>query len=367
MDNMKPMRSSPVLVQRSAGLVRVVLNRPDVLNSLNLEMVRIISSVLDEAENDNNVRMVVFMGRGEKGFCAGGDIRVIAQAARSGSKQDAMRFFEEEYALDLRIHRYSKPVVVLADGITMGGGLGISAGADMVIATGRTMMAMPETRIGFFPDVGASGWLFSRCPGGYPEFLGLTGYEAFGAECVRLGLADAVADSGRLTEIDAELERISDELPPDREIIILRIKETLDPFLEKNIPENNDMDKWVQEYFAGKDNIVNILGSLRQCSLQSTLCDGVFRRLSERSPYAVVATLAMLRHNEGRSLEGVFAADLKAASHLMNRHDFREGVRARLIDRDNTPSWEPDTFEEAQSCEDLESFLREEDRTVPDA
>src|SRR4030042_68567 len=151
---------TPVLVQRRAGLLALVLNRPQVLNTLNLEMIRLLRLALNEALGDDRVRLVLIGGAGEKGFCAGGDLKELARAVREGDPARDHRVFREEYALDLLVHRFPKAVVVLAHGVTMGGGLGLAAGADLVVATERTRMAMPETRIGFFPDVGATGWLF---------------------------------------------------------------------------------------------------------------------------------------------------------------------------------------------------------------
>ena len=133
-----------------------------------------IQKALDGAEAFEQIKFVILRGSGEKGFCAGGDIKVLTEAIQDKAVDRALRLLEEEYALDLRIHGFPKTVIPLTDGITMGGGLGISAGADIIICTERTRMAMPETRIGFFPDVGATGWMFTKCPEGYPEFLGLT-------------------------------------------------------------------------------------------------------------------------------------------------------------------------------------------------
>ena len=144
----------------------IVLNRPEALNSLSYEMITLIRKAVEQAAADETVRLLLFYGIGERGFCAGGDIKAMARDVREGRVERALHFLAEEYALDLAIHRYPKPVVVLADGITMGGGLGLTAGADFVLATERTRMAMPETRIGFFPDVGATGWLFVKCPPG---------------------------------------------------------------------------------------------------------------------------------------------------------------------------------------------------------
>jgi enoyl-CoA hydratase/carnithine racemase len=158
----------PVCLSKNGPVQTIVLNRSAALNSLSSVMIALIRKTVEQAAEDENVGMLLFYGAGERGFCAGGDIKAMARDVREGRVDKALHFLSEEYALDLSLHRFPKPVVILADGITMGGGLGLAAGADIVVATERTRMAMPETRIGFFPDVGATGW---------PEYLGLTGYE----------------------------------------------------------------------------------------------------------------------------------------------------------------------------------------------
>ena len=228
----------------------------------------------------------------------------------------------------------------------MGAGLGLAAGADLVIATERTRMAMPETRIGFFPDVGATGWMFNKCPEGYPEYLGLTGYEMIGVEAVRVGFASHLVRSERLPELMAALESYSGNLFKSRS----EGKETLlaefDHFFDSNIPSNPEMDEWVAAYFAGKTSVVEIMEALSQCTIQTQLCDGVFSRIGERSPTAVVLTLMLLRHNENQQLEEVFQADLKAARFILSYPDYVEGVRARLLDKDDNPNWQPKRIEE---------------------
>lgn len=374
--------NDPVIVLRKPCLLHIVLNRPDVLNSLNRHMVRIIGEALDKAEDTDEIRLVVFSGAGERGFCAGGDIKLIARAVQDRFRDEAMQFFEEEYALDLRIHRFPKPVVAIADGITMGGGLGLCAGADIVIATERTRMAMPETRIGFFPDVGATGWLFRKCVPGYPEFLALTGYEAMGPECVRIGLATHLAPSDRIRDILGKLEGGTGLFPRERQRCVQAVLEILKPAVEKEVPGKPDMDEWVRDYFSGRESVPDILEGLKQCGIGSLedmdraacgktesgvcpggptseqeICKGVFGRLSQRSPSAVVWTLALLRYNERRDLEEVFKTDLQAALHLTGRNDFREGVRARLIDRDDRPEWIPGTFDEAAALFDPSGII----------
>ena len=171
---MAPLNSeaSPVIMRRHDAGMSVILNRKEVLNSLNLEMVRSITSHLNEALADDDCKLVLFYSSDGRGFCAGGDMKRIFQDIRNSNMTDVNRFFLEEFSLDLMIHRFPKPVIVIADGLTMGGGLGIAEGADWVIATERTRMAMPETRIGFYPDVGGDGMAVQQVSAGLPGIPG---------------------------------------------------------------------------------------------------------------------------------------------------------------------------------------------------
>ncbi len=346
MNKTKKQSESTVIIRRQPQMMSIVLNRPQALNSLSLEMIRAIDNLLEEAEAQQRFQFVLLYGAGERGFCAGGDIKAIAQAVQQNGPLSADRILAEEYDLCLRLHHFPKPVIVLADGITMGAGLGLAAAADMVVATERTRMAMPETRIGFFPDVGATGWMFGKCPDGYPEYLGLTGYEMVGAESVRVGFATHLLGSKRLPEFIGVLEGYSSNLAGIRTQAAQHLAGVLDEFFETDIPAKPDMDDWVATYFCGKSSTAEIMESLRQCSIQTQLCDGVFNRLAERSPTAVVLTLRLLRHNEGRALEEVFQADLRAARFLLAHPDYVEGVRARLVDKDDNPQWQPGSIEE---------------------
>jgi enoyl-CoA hydratase len=337
---------SSLRVKRKGFVMTITLNRPEALNTLNLEVVRRIRRAMDEGAASDGVRLILLRGAGGRAFCAGGDIKFMSQAVRDKDVDRALRFLREEYDLDLLIHGFPKPVVVMAHGITMGGGLGLAAGADLVVATEQTRMAMPETRIGFFPDVGATGWMFAKCPPGFPEFLGLTGYEMRGAECVRLGFADCLLPSAQLDEAIAVIERAGPGLPHEKDRATKEIRALLEPVTLNDIPSNPDMDQWVREYFKGKSSVPELLNDLRQCSIQGTLCDGVFASLSERSPTGVVLTLALLRHNERRPMESVFQTDIAAARFMLTHHDFAEGVRARLLDKDDNPQWRPARFED---------------------
>ena len=339
---------SPVVIEQSGQVLEITLNRPQAINSLNLEMVRLLQAALEIARKDAQVHFVLLKGAGERGFCAGGDLKNFAQAVQAGEAWRAEQFFQEEYALDLTVHEFPKPVVVLADGVTMGGGLGLAAGADLVIVTERTRIALPETRIGFFPDVGATGWLFTKCPPGYPEFLALTGYEILGAECLRLGLATDFANSSQLPRIQEALRNFSIPLPKNRPAAAALLRSELAIFLEAPSFPVCELDQWVAQHFQGRKTLPEIIDSLSSCSLESMVCREVFDHLAERSPTALDLTIQLLRHNEGQPLVQVFAAEAQAAAFIIRHPDYVEGIRARLLDKDDRPHWSPATIAELE-------------------
>jgi enoyl-CoA hydratase/carnithine racemase len=334
-----------VLSRRLQSGLAIILNRPEAINSLTEAMIDSIDALMNEAAVDDRCRFVLFYANGSKGFCAGGDVKELARLAGLKQYDRVDSFFQKEYGLDLKIHLFPKPVIVIADGITMGGGLGIAAGADIRIATERTRMAMPETRIGFFPDVGSTGWMFTRCPKGYPEYLGLTGYDMQGLECVRLGFATHFTLSDHVRRLTDHLEGVRFENAGDRQETSNALLETISGLLNFNIPNRFPLDAWVKEYFSGKTDIGDILTSLSKCSDQEERCNEVFTSIAERSPTALVLTLKLLRYNEDRSIADVFAAELKAAKYMSRHPDYLEGIRARLLERDNNPRWKPDRIE----------------------
>jgi len=207
-------------------------------------------------------------------------------------------------------------------------------------------MAMPETRIGFFPDVGATGWMFTKCPRGYPEYLGLTGYDMKGTECVRLGMANSLIKRDDLPRLRKALQSFSEKLTEEKAEAMRRLRSHLAPFFRQDIRLNPQMDAWVATHFAGKTSFREIMDSLSRCSQEDRLCHDVYHRLSERSPTALVLTLALLRYNEGRPLEEVLAADGGAARFMIRHPDYLEGVRARILDKDDQPHWQPATTAE---------------------
>ena len=340
------MENQRVITSRNSQMLTITLNRPNVINSLDVEMIRLIQKCLDEAESSPSVRLVLINGTGDKGFCAGGDVEAIYNAVKQGDPDRGMVFFREEYDLDLRIFKFPKPVIVLAHGITMGGGLGLAAGADMVVSTEKTVMAMPETRIGFFPDVGATGWLFSKCPAGYPEFIGLTGYRLKGPECRRLGLASHMVIDDMRLEFIKDLEQLSEKLPDDRSKAVQVLSSAFKSLRDNKYISNLEMDEWVRTCFAGKRSVNEILSLLSECSQHKELSQASLTKLSEKSPTSLALTLSLLRSNEKRAMEDVYRKDLKAVRFMITHPDYAEGVRAQLVDKDKNPVWQPGTIDE---------------------
>jgi enoyl-CoA hydratase len=342
-----------VLLSRFPSMTSIVLNRPEAINSLTEGMIDRIGDALSEATSDENCGFVLFYARTGKGFCAGGDVKTLARLGKEKEFDKVDRFFQKEYDLDLKIHIFPKPVIVIADGITMGGGLGITAGASIRIATERTRMAMPETKIGFFPDVGATGWMFSRCPKGYPEYLGLTGYEMVGKECMRLGFASHFMNSKHISQLINLLENYESAGRFPKEMMNQNILEKISRFFDNHIEAKPGLDRWVEKYFSGQTDLSEVLRSLSLCHEQEESCHEVFTHIAERSPTALVLTLKLLRHNEGRPLAEVFTNEQKASAFISRHPDYLEGVRARLIDRDDQPQWQPERIDQV----DLSSFV----------
>ncbi|MGC9975696.1 MAG: enoyl-CoA hydratase/isomerase family protein [Syntrophales bacterium] len=339
-------KKPPVIMQRTGVGMSIILNRKEALNSLTLEMVRLMTGYFNEALGDPDCKLILFYGLGEKGFCAGGDVKHLADDIRNGNFAALDQFFLEEFSFDLMVHQCPKPVIVIADGVTMGGGLGIAAGADWVIATEKTRMAMPEARIGFFPDVGATGWMYGKCPPGYPEYLALTSHELKGSECVRAGFATHLTQADKVRDLIYSIERfkIKDVLS-SKELLPLLMRK-IKTYFERSIVPRPDIDTWVAEYFAGQPSLPEIIDSLNACPILLSPCEGLMSELSERSPTALAVTLKLLRHNEHIPMEKVYKADFCAMQFIVRHPDFPEGVRARIIDRDDRPRWQPENINE---------------------
>jgi enoyl-CoA hydratase/carnithine racemase len=221
----------------------------------------------------------------------------------------------------------------------MGGGLGLAAGADMVIATERTRMAMPETGIGFFPDVGATGWLFTKCPKGYPEFLGLTGHEFKGADAVRCGMASHLVRSDALKTLVDKWRALPNSIPSEK--VRPAIRSLVEKGCEQEIRKRRQMDEWIEKHFSDKASFREILDSLKNGHPGKRFCQEAMETLAKRSPTALMLTFLLLRRNKGRPLEAVFETERRAAAFMIRHPDYLEGARAQVIEKDHHPNWTP--------------------------
>jgi len=310
-----------VLYARDGHLGQILLNRPRVINVLTDQMVTSVLAQLQDWAVDDAVAAVSIRGAGERGLCAGGDVRVLRTAVLAGSA-DALQFWADEYRMNAAIGYYPKPFVAFMDGVVMGGGVGISAHGSLRLVTQRSRVAMPETAIGFSPDVG-SLFLLSRAPGEVGTHLAMTGLSIGGADAVGAGLADALIDSEDIPGITARLVA----------------GESLDAGVGNTtvIGELATQRDWIDSCYVGNDP-VTILRALREDPAPGA--QHAAEVLQTRSPLAVCVALEAIRR-AGRldTLAQVLDQDLMLGRAFAGSAEFVEGVRALLVDRDNTPRW----------------------------
>ncbi|MDR6755596.1 enoyl-CoA hydratase [Mycoplana sp. BE70] len=320
------------LIERIGSIGRIRLNRPKALNSLTLAMVRDIEAALDAFEADPQVAAVLVTGEGDRGLCAGGDIRMIYDSGKAGSDEPTI-FWREEYRMNARIARHSKPYVAIMDGIVMGGGVGVSVYGSHRIVTERTKLAMPETGIGFFPDVGAS-WFLTRQEGELGTYAALTGAQLAAGDVITFGLADVYVPSDRIPALVEALPQLpATATPADVSTTIGALAETPPP---ANVAANQEA---IDRLFAF-DTIEAIFRALEREGTpfaEKTLAD-----LKTKSPLSLKVTLRLLRLGRGASsLEACLEREFAATAGVLHGHDFFEGVRAAVIDKDRNPQWRP--------------------------
>ena len=316
----------------------ITLNRPRALNALSLDMVRHLGQALTEWKDDSHVLAVVVRGVSKDGpfgaFCAGGDIRFFHQAALAGDNS-LEAFFTEEYALNHLIHTYPKPYIALMDGIVMGGGMGISQGASLRLVTERSKLAMPETGIGLFPDVGG-GYFLSRCPGHLGEYLALTGRVISGGEAVACGLADAQVDSGRLSGLWESLG----STPYESSEAVERWCQT---YAQKNTEKVALPVAEINRVFE-LESVVAMVDALQ--ATDSDWARETLATLRSRSPLMLHVVLEQIRRARGMGL----ADDLRMERGMVFQcfhlrpgaaSETVEGIRALAVDKDHSPKWNP--------------------------
>ena len=326
------------LIARREGSVGVIrLNRPKAINAVTLEMFRDIDKALDAFEADPAVGLILLEGAGERGLCAGGDIRALYDSSKI--KGDLGKIlWREEYILNARIAKFAKPYVAFMDGIVMGGGVGLSAHGRHRVVTEKTKLAMPEVGLGFFPDVGGT-WLLSRSPGEIGTYFGLTGQTMNGPDAVYARFADAVVASGRLAALREKLVNLS------AGVNSAEVKAVIDGFAtgERSGPVAA-MQPQIDRWFA-HDRMQDIIAALQRDG--SELAQSTLRTLQEKSPRGMVVALKLLRPaRASSSLEQCLVREYRAALEVFKSDDFREGVRAAVIDKDRNPRWSPRRIED---------------------
>jgi enoyl-CoA hydratase len=322
---------SDVLTEIDGRAGRIRLNRPKALHALTHEMCSAMIAALVEWRENAEVGAVMIDHAEGRGFCAGGDIRMLAESG-AGDGKEARAFFFEEYRLNHLLFTYVKPTIAFMDGITMGGGVGISQPCRYRVATENTRFAMPETGIGLFPDVGG-GWYLSRLPGRLGQFIALTGARLDGAECHHLGLATHYLPCEALEQVKAEIAASPEQIDG----ILARTSVSPPP---ARIAANRER---IDRLFAS-DHYEDILAALDADG--SDWARSELETLSCKSPQACKVSLRLLA--DGARMQD-FADEMRqeygVAAHVVQRHDFVEGVRALLVDKDNMPRWEPDSPE----------------------
>ncbi|MCZ4497764.1 MAG: 3-hydroxyisobutyryl-CoA hydrolase [Marmoricola sp.] len=334
----------PVLTRIDGRAGHLVLNRPRAINALTLEMVRLLTAALLEWRDDDRVQTVVLTGAGDRGLCAGGDIVAIHRDATSDEPAEqtaSAAFWREEYALNALIASYPKPYVAVMDGIVLGGGVGVSAHGSHRIVTERTSVGMPETGIGFVPDVGGT-WLLSRGPGQLGTHLALTAGSVKAGDALELGLADWFVES---SAIPALLAAFADTRPGT----------AIAAHASPPPPGQLEADQaWIDACYSDND-VPAIMKALRKHP--DPAAQAAADTLATRSPTAMAVTLRALRSAAGfPDLDAALRQELRLVVRFLDCADFAEGVRAAVIDKDRNPTWYPKRADDVWP-EDIDRFF----------
>ncbi len=334
------MSESEILFEVKDGLGIMTLNRPKVLNSLSYGIILEMERVMPQWEKDPAIKAVVLRGAGDRAFCAGGDVAGLYREMRDDPKGTLRRdFFRDEYIVNRRIYRYAKPWISLIDGIDMGGGVGLSVHGSHSVASEKFLFAMPETTIGLFPDVGG-GYFLTRLQGALGTFLALTSHRLKAADALWAGIVDAYVPTARMNDLQAALGA-ADLSGPDanRKVdkVIAKFAEDTDP------PTLPAMMQDIDRCFSA-ESVPEIVAKLKKQG--GEWADKQLAALMKLSPIAMAITLEQLKRCANRSFEDSMTIEYRMSQRCMQKgHDFFEGVRALLIDKDQKPKFNPPTIE----------------------
>ncbi len=322
---------SDVLTRIEGRVGRITLNRPQALHALTTDMCQVMTEVLLAWREDPAVELVLLDHAGERGFCAGGDIRMLAESG-AGDGKAAREFFFIEYRLNHLLFEYPKPVAVIMDGITMGGGVGLAMPARYRIATEKTTFAMPETGIGLFPDVGG-GWFLPRMPGHIGLWLALTGARIKAADCELVGVATDFVESVKIAELKAAI--LAD--PAAIETILTEYEG------DAGRPPLAQHQEEIDKVFA-LDSLEAILAALRASG--SDWANEQLKVMATKSPQTMKVALRQLQlGGQAKTFAENMAMEYRIGARVVQRHDFLEGVRAVIVEKDHAPRWNPPTPE----------------------
>ncbi len=326
----------------------ITLNRPRFLNAITCDMCKKMFNMLTNWANDSIIKAVVIQGSGDKAFCAGGDIKHLYEKGKEREFDAIHQFFWEEYRLNRLIRHYPKPYIALLDGITMGGGVGVSIHGSHRIVTERFSFAMPETSIGFFPDIGCT-YVLARCPGETGIYLGLTGKRLNAAEAIYLGLADNFISSNHLEEIVHILQKTKLNNHPYEIISETLAAASVTP----EAPRLTVYRDIIDECFA-LDTVEEIINKLKEKNKE--WANEVIVELEQKSPTSLKVSLHAFKQSVNMDFDACMRMEFRLSQRFLRSHDFYEGVRATLIDRDNTAQWQPDKLSDV-SHDSIETFF----------
>lgn len=338
-----------ILFDRVGRAGVVTLNRPKALNAVNHDMILALGRALDAWETDAEVSAVIVKAEG-RAFSAGGDILDVYRAGKAGTPR--YEFFADEYRLNARLHRFSKPYVSLIDGIVMGGGVGISCHGSHRIMTENAVFAMPEVGIGFFPDVGGSR-ILSAIRGEFGTYLGLTGARIRYGDALWAGLATHAVSQADLPLL---LEEIAQSGDPDR---------ALQPFRREPPRETDDATLHEIANAFLPDTIEDLVDGLRRrAEAGEAFCRGTLDTMMQKSPTSLKVSFVQIRTGAALTMEECMAMEYRILNRMLVGHDFYEGIRAVLVDKDNKPAWEPATLGEVSDADVAAYFARLGDREL---
>lgn len=324
-----------ILFAVDRGIATVRLNRPKALNALNFEMTRLLDAKLKAWAADSSVKALFIAGEGGRAFCAGGDIRALHDGGKAGESYP-YDFYHDEYIMNARIKRFPKPYIAFMDGIVMGGGVGMSVHGTHRIATENTLLAMPETGIGLFPDVGGSHFL-SRCPGGIGQYLALTGNRIKSGDTMYAGITDVCVKADSRGAI-LEALQAADWSGDANEVATRTLARfSVDPGLATLPPVRETIDR----VFGGQ-SVEAILTAFDNDG--SEFAQQTASTIRQKSPTSLKLTFRQIREGATRSMDECMRMEWRMANRVIKGHDFYEGVRAVIIDKDQAPKWNPSTL-----------------------